>query len=233
MAKKEPKTYILHGWAKNTTKWKPLIKYLKNQGVNPILLKIPGLTAPLKSVWTLDDYVTWLSKTIGNERKINLIAHSFGGRIALKFDVKYPNTINKLILIDSAGIRPSSFPAIIKRYSFLAVAKIGKKLTSSKKARKILYKFAREKDYLQADKALKQTMANVISQDQRNDLPFVKAHTLIIWGSQDNVTPLADGRLINKNITGSRLQIIDQAKHSPHFTHTKDVAKLIIDFLNK
>ncbi len=225
-------TFILHGWSQDTSKWQPLIHRLKSQGVNPTLLHIPGLTAPLSKVWHLDDYCSWFSQRIKSHRHINVIAHSFGGRIAIRFDVKNPNLIQKLVLIDSAGIRATSIPAVIKRVSFRAVAKIGKKITRSSQARKLLYHLAGEHDYEKADQILSQTMHNIIQEDQRTDLAYVKAHTLIIWGSQDRITPLSDGRLIHKSIIGSSLQIMNDARHSPQFSHPDLVAQHIIQFLH-
>ncbi len=226
------KIYILHGWTKDITKWNPLIKELKSNGHQVKLLKIPGLTAKLDKPWNLSDYQAWFENEIKSERNINLIAHSFGGRVAIRFDVKNPNIIKKLILIDSAGVRPQDPATITKRFVFKTLAKIGKKITSSPTARSALYKLARESDYYQADKVLAQTMSNIVSQDQRDELQFVKAHTLIIWGSQDKTTPLSHGRLMNKTITGSTLKIIDEAGHSPHYAHPKEVANYIQKFLS-
>lgn len=231
MATKNTPTFILHGWTTDISKWQPLTSLLKKKGVPAKILKIPGLTSKLDKSWTLNNYVSWLSKEIGQHSSVNLIAHSFGGRVALRFDIKNPNTVKKLVLIDSAGIRPVGIAATLKRVSFKAIAKLGKHLTKNQRARQMLYHLAQEKDYYQANHILAKTMANVIEDDQRPELSFVKAHTLIIWGSGDKVTPLRDGRLINKTITGSTLKIIDGAKHSPQYTHPEQVSELISHFL--
>lgn len=231
MKKRVNTTYILHGWTQDLSKWQPFVRKLKKAGIPAVLLPIPGLSSKLDKPWILDDYVNWLNRQLGTARNVNIIAHSFGGRIAIRFDVKNPNIIKRLVLIDSSGIRPSSLPAVLKRVSFHAMAKIGKKITSHKKAREFLYRLAGESDYFKADQILAQTMANIVKIDQRTDLPFVKAPTLIIWGSQDKITPLSDGRLMNKNITGSTLKIINEAKHSPHYTHPTEVVPIISGFL--
>jgi len=223
---------VLHGWSTQTTKWAPLLKQLKSQGIKTKLLRIPGLTSPIDSPWDLNRYVDWFASQTKTHPHFSVIAHSFGGRIAIKFDIAHPNRIKKLVLIDSAGIRPASITAKVKRASFKAVAKIGKKITTKKSVRKFLYRLAGEQDYYKAHPHLAQTMTNVIEEDLRLSLRFVKAHTLIIWGSQDTTTPLSDGRLMHKTITGSSLKIIDNARHSPHFTHPDIVAAHIDQFLN-
>jgi pimeloyl-ACP methyl ester carboxylesterase len=230
-ANKTP-TYVLHGWTKDTKKWDPLIKGLKKNGLKVKMLKIPGLTDHLDTPWDIENYIDWLDTQTEKEKQVNIIAHSFGGRVAIHYDVKRPNKIKKLILIDSAGIRPDNIPAVIKRASFKALAKIGKKITKHQKARKVLYSLTGERDYYKADKVLAKTMANIVEFDQRDELSFVKAHTLILWGSKDKTTPLSDGRLMNKTITGSSLSIIDGAGHSPQYSHSEIVKNHILDFLS-
>jgi pimeloyl-ACP methyl ester carboxylesterase len=224
--------YVLHGWTNDLAKWSTVEKSLNKAGFKLKVLKIPGLTTDLNKVWNLDDYVAWFKRQVDSQAPIYVIAHSFGGRIALRFDVKNPNVIKKLILIDSAGIRDRSMPTLLKRFSFRLLAKMGRRLTKNPKAREILYKLARERDYYQAKSPLAETMAKIIEEDQSKELPFVKAHTLLIWGSQDKITPLDDGRQMNKSITGSALHIVNGAGHSPHYTHTSEVVTEIGKFLN-
>src|SRR5260221_14279777 len=85
------KIYILHGWAYSTEKWEPFLTLLKKNNFYPVMLKIPGLTAPLNEVWDINNYVTWLEKKLENEKgKVVLLGHSNGGRIALAFSIKCP-----------------------------------------------------------------------------------------------------------------------------------------------
>jgi pimeloyl-ACP methyl ester carboxylesterase len=104
------KVIILHGWAKTLDKWNPLIEELNKKGASANLLRIPGLTEKLEKVWNLSDYVKWLKNIVDKESdKVVLIGHSNGGRIALAFASKYPEKVEKLILIDSAGSITTSF----------------------------------------------------------------------------------------------------------------------------
>ena len=226
----KPSIYILHGWTQDITKWELCVNLLKSAGYKVKLLTIPGLTEKLDKPWNLDNYVQWFKHQVADDRKILVVAHSFGGRVAIRFDVKNPNVIQKLVLIDSAGIRPRTYSAIVKRMSFKALAKIGKRITQNPKARKVLYQLAGERDYYKANTVLAQTMSNIVEEDQQAEIPFVKAHTLILWGSHDTITPLSDGRLMSKMITGSTMKIINDAKHSPHYTHPEEVVDHILKF---
>lgn len=222
---------ILHGWTKTLDKWNGFIDALGKKGIKIELPKIPGLTKNLEEIWHLEDYVNWLHNIANKEKdKVILIGHSNGGRIALAFANQYPEKVKKLILIDSAGIYHNELPHKIKRIVFKTIAKIGKKLTSSRSLKNILYKLARESDYKEADPNVKKTMINLISADLKPILSHIQIPTLIIWGAQDKITPLSDGILMNNLIKNSKLEIIKDARHSPQFTNPEKVTNLILTF---
>ena len=226
------KLYILHGWTYSTEKWNPFIELLKKNGLEPHMLNVPGLTEKTDKIWRLEDYTEWLNETLKKEKsKVILMGHSNGGRIALNFGIKYPQKLDRLILIDSAGIYHNELSVSIKRLIFKNIAKIGKKLSVSARLRNILYKIAGESDYKNATPVMKQTMINLINSDKFLSLDKVEVPTLIIWGREDKTTPLSDGKLMHKLIKNSNLQIIENARHSPMFTNPEEVAKIIYEYI--
>lgn len=231
MKKQKPRIYILHGWTYSKNKWIPFLSLLKSRGFDVSLLSIPGLTEKIDKPWGIDDYVEWLFGKVRKEKQIILIGHSNGGRIALNFSLRYPEKTLALILIDSAGIYHNDILTQIKRYGFLFLAKIGKKILPFNNARKILYFLAGEKDYISANQNMKKTMVNLLSSDQSLDLNKISTRTLIIWGEKDKITPLSDGKLLNKSIVNSKLSVVNGAGHSPQFTHPNEVINIIINNL--
>lgn len=238
MAKKKKKIrsmsqssiYILHGWTQTLNKWANFAKKLESKGFEIKLLKIPGLTEKIDRIWGIDDYVKWLGENLKREKgKIILIGHSNGGRIALNFAIKHPEKISKLVLIDSAGIYHSDIIIRTKRSVFFILAKIGRKVIPLDGARKLLYFLTGEKDYKTADSIMKKTMINLIQSDKSLLIEKVKVPTIIIWGENDNITPLSDAEVLSGKIKNSKLYVIDGAKHAPQFTHTKGVVNKILE----
>jgi pimeloyl-ACP methyl ester carboxylesterase len=224
------KIIILHGWTKNLDKWNYFLEILKKKGFDVELLKIPGLTEKLDKVWDLPDYVQWLKNIVDKEKdKIILMGHSNGGRIALSFTNSYPEKVKKLILIDSAGIYHNELTHRIKLIVFRTIAKIGKKMTSSKTFEDLLYRLAREGDYRKSDPVLKQTMINLLNSNKNLNISKISTPTLIIWGEKDKITPLSDGIVMNELIKNSKFKIVSKAKHSPMYTHAQEVAKIIYE----
>lgn len=219
------KILIIHGWTYSKDKWSEVVDLLKTK-FEVDQLSIPGLTEASGRIWDLDKYVDWLHSII-SDKKVILVGHSNGGRIAAAYASKYPGKIEKLILIDSAGIFHNELPFRIKRFVFKSLAKFGKSLTHSRVLRQALYRFAREKDYLSAAPKMRQTMKNLISQDLTPTLRFIKVPTLIIWGEKDRITPISDSAIFKKEIGNSKRKIIGNAGHSPFFTHPQKVADII------
>lgn len=218
----------MHGWTYSLEKWRVFDELLSKEGFKVRFLKIPGLTSKSDLVWDVDKYLGWLENQIASEKeKIILLGHSNGGRIATLYSIKRPDKIKKLILIDSAGIYHNEPFLKIKRYLFNVIAKFGKKITDSNFMRKLLYKIAGEKDYMDASDNMKKTMANMIKIDLTPMLKDMKVPTLLVWGRADKLTPVSDAHMFNKMIKNSSLRIIEGARHSPFYTHPQKVVDII------
>lgn len=220
--------YILHGWSYSVEKWTPFVKDLESKGFKINLLKIPGLTEKINKPWSIENYDNWLYKKLENEKKIILIGHSNGGRIAMAFAIKYPDKVSKLILIDSAGIFHNEVFLRTKRILFGSLAKIGTKIVSNKNLRDFLYFLARERDYKNASPNMKRTMVNLIESDKTLKIDRISVPTIIIWGQDDRITPVSDGKILSERIVNSKLYIINDARHSPQFTHSQQVCDIIL-----
>lgn len=223
---------IVHGWTYSINKYKKISSLLNSYGLKTTILKVPGLTAKIEKSWDLNDYILWLKKIVNKEKdRVVLIGHSNGGRIAATYASVYPTNLDRLILIDCAGILHDELRAKLRLLFFSTLAKLGRKVGSSALLKNLLYKMTGESDYNNATPIMKKTMTNLIKKDLSVSLAKITVPTLIIWGEYDKVTPLKDGELIHRLIKNSKLCIVKGAKHSPHFTHAEEVAEIIKKYL--
>jgi len=214
---------ILHGWGSDIKRWLPVKKLLANNGFEVYLPKLPG-----DRVRNTADYSLWVSNYTRNLKTFCLLGHSFGGQIAINFTAKYPKKVAKLILINSAGIRSR---ARLKRLIFTPLAKIGKHILTDK-MKHVIYRFLKSVDYYQATPVMKETLKNILREDQQTNLTKIFQPTLIIWGGQDQLTPLADGQLIHRLIKNSQLEVFPDARHGLPFTHSQVLVSLIKNFIS-
>ena len=226
---------VLHGWRSSKEKWEKVKMGLEREGFRVIIPDFPGFgEEDLKKAWNLDDYLNWTKDFI--EKKIHsgelsenffLLGHSFGGRVAIKFSVKYPEKLKGLILVSSAGIKPkkrliSKFSPLLKKLSFLPGYDF---------FRKVFYKFIiRRSDYLKVEGAMKETFKNIIEEDLTAVLSQVKTDTFIVWGKEDKMTPINDAYLMNKKIENSKLEVLENIGHAPYIENPDLLAKKILEF---
>lgn len=225
--------YILHGWTYSTDKWLPFLDLLKEHGIEATLLPIPGLTKPLEKAWTMKQYVQWLQRILKDESDVILLGHSNGGRISLAYAREYPEKIRHLFLLDSAGVYHNDLALRLKRGIFKGIAKVGKQLIRHPLPRKMLYKLTREQDYHDAPPVAREIMKNMILSDKQEHFRHVTVPTSLIWGRNDQQTPLADGLKMYAIIPKSLMHIIDGARHSPQFTHAQQVRDIVVKTLRK
>ncbi len=227
---KDSQIVILHGWtASNQTKnkWQPLIKLLEDQKYSVRFLLLPGLTQPLNESWDLHDYMVWLDTQLPKSQQSIIIGHSFGGQLAIKYAAHNPERLKCLLLIDSSGVPDNRWQKKLKRSVFWVLAKIGKNLPQQKKLKKLLYVLAGERDYYHATEKQKVTMRQAIRTDIREEASKIQIPTLILWGENDQTTPVFMGENLAMLIQKSYLQIIPDARHSPQYTHPNQVASII------
>ena len=102
---------LLHGWGANITLYAGIIHVLAGNH-RVIALDMPGFgkTTEPSEPWCVDDYVDFVMKFIESFDlvKFSVVVHSFGGRVFFKMNARenLPFTIDKAVLIDSAGILP-------------------------------------------------------------------------------------------------------------------------------
>ncbi|OGF22782.1 hypothetical protein A2Y83_03945 [Candidatus Falkowbacteria bacterium RBG_13_39_14] len=187
-----------------------------------------------------------------------IIAHSFGGRVAIKLAAKNPEWISEIFLCDAAGIK---HPPTIRQKLAGAVARGWRKVvklmgtksgdnhstahgkippspqagsTPFRKGgmvRRVFYKLIGATDYYNCkNEIMKETFKNVIAEDLTNCLDKIKIPATIIWGEKDRYTPLVDGRLMNEKIKRSELHVIKGAGHGVHLYAAEEVCRIIQNY---
>ena len=222
---------LLHGWGADSRSWSLVAGNLP-QNLRVVIPDLPGFGAssiPPPS-FTLSDYAAVVGNLIQKLQLKNpvLIGHSFGGRIAVKLISLNPKLVSKLILVDSAGLKSGSKNIIRILAGFL---KPLFRLPLLKNFRPPLLKIIASDDYLAAG-PLAPVFKNILAENLRPLLAKITAPTLVIWGENDTVTPLAAAEIFNREIRNSRLAVIKNAGHFPFFDQPEEFIKILTAFLN-
>ncbi len=227
---------LLHGWGGSIQTMMPVFNILKSK-FRVIILDLPGFgESSIPDIpWNSYDYAECIYKFI---QKLNLnisiiFGHSHGGRISIVLSSKY-NIANKLILIDSAGLIPKrSAKYYIKVYWFKLLKNIYLLIPAQNKEEKIqkFYRRYGSQDYKDANGIMRQTMVRVINDNLLKELKLIRVPTLLIWGENDEDTPLYMGKIMEANIPDSGLVILKGAGHYSYVDNYDQFRAVINVFL--
>ena len=209
---------LLHGWLASLETMMPLQKHLaKHFKVYNVDIIGFGRSDLPDNPMNTNEFGDFLKEFI-NKLKIKkpiLIGHSHGGRTIINYAGRNLGEINKIVLIDSAGIKPKrGISYYTKVYSYKTVKNVVKILPKkcSNLREKALGKFGSD-DYKNSPEVLRKTMNNILNEDQQKIMPNIKVPTLLIWGENDTATPIEDAKKMEKLIPNCGIAKIDGAGH--------------------
>jgi pimeloyl-ACP methyl ester carboxylesterase len=201
---------LLHGWACNKDIFNSFLDRLAlHFRVCSIDLPGFGQSDPPPTAWGVEEYTSMLEKFVAELDIKNpvLLGHSFGGRISILFASR--NSVNKVLLVDSAGIRPRrTLRYHIKVCSFKAMKRLLPLLMGRKRANERIEAYrkrAGSSDYKAAEGIMRNVLIKTVNEDLRYAMPRIKAPTLLVWGVNDTATPLADAETMKRLIPDSGL----------------------------
>lgn len=216
----------MHGWGQSSDCFKEIADYLSSF-CTITLVDFCGFGksgVPDKPM-SVSDYSRQIVDIIKeyNMRDVIVIAHSFGGRVALEACYKYPHYFSKLVLVDIAGIKPRRH---IDYYCKVLIYKFKKKL-------KLNTEKYGSADYKRLDEVMKQTFVNVVNYDQTYQLKSIKTDTLIVWGRCDKETPMYMAKRLHKKLANSKLVVFEDAGHFCFLDDLYNFMLLVKEFINE
>lgn len=217
---------FLHGWRSNKEVWAEIFN--KTKGFELYALDFPGfgVSQTPKQPMTVGDYANVVAAFIQklNLRNVTVVGHSFGGRVGIKLAHHHPELVHKLLLVDSAGFAMDD----AKKKVYKSAAKVVKPLFKPKfmqGLRKKIYEHMGAVDYV-ATPQLQQTFVNIVSEDLTDDMKHIKASTLIVFGEDDEDTPLPFAEKMNALIPHSRFI---RFQHAGHFCFLDKPEEFVVE----
>lgn len=170
-------------------------------------LKGFGKNQGMEWPYSLNDYLTEVKEYMYKNSIVypNLIAHSFGGRIALKGASEDKNLFDKLVLTGCAGLKPK---ATIKKCFKRGVFLVAKRFIPKERLQAFY-----SKDYRELSPVMKESFKKIVSEHLDDRLPFIYNKTLLVFGKNDRETPIYMAKRLNSGIKNSSLLLFENAGH--------------------
>ena len=226
---------LLHGWLTDMETMRPIANSLM-QNFKVYLVDVIGfgksdlLTKPINTD-EYGDFLDGFCKELKIENPI-LIGHSNGGRIIINAVGRKLVEPRKIVLIDSAGLKPKR---PLTYYIKVGIAKCGKAVLNilpvSKESKEKIRNKVGSSDYKASSEVLKETMKTILSEDQTENLKNISVPTLLIWGRYDTATPIADGRKMEKLIDNAGLVEYPNGTHFSYLENIQNCNIVLNEFL--
>ena len=227
------KLIFIHGAGNTSLVW----RYQSEHFPGSEAISLPGHPEG-EPCTSIDDYVGWLHRYILDQGYSELIlcGHSMGGAVAQAYALTYPEDIKALVLIATgARLRVKS--------DFLSMIEAGIESPA------VWLENLVEPFYSRVAPELKEIVINEVTKvgarAQLNDfgccdkfdimdrISQIKAPTLVICGSEDDMTPVKFSQYLATQISGARLVIIEGGTHFAFMEKPEEVNQAIEKFLRE
>lgn len=230
-----PPVLVLHGWGASIEAVYPIVTGLSSVAT-VYALDLPGFgeSELPPEPWGVEDYQAFVAAFM-DAMQIegpSIVGHSNGGRIAIRMACTEPHRASRLVLVDSAGVRPRR---TLRWYRRVGMAKVGKHAARflgapGERLRALLVGRAASADYLAAG-AMQPTLVRLVNADLRPYMPGIEVPTLLVWGSDDSDTPLSAAREMERLIPDAGLVVLEGAGHYSYLDQPARFARIVSHFV--
>jgi pimeloyl-ACP methyl ester carboxylesterase len=243
-----PALILLHGLWGGTNEWQAIIGPLakKHRVIAMDFLGFHGSAKPEAQYHNalLSQFLTGFIDALGLE-DVTLIGHAMGANAATYTAFHHPQNIARLVLVDGAGYhnpdRDLSQPMSAGMINFRRIA-TGSSVDATERFLKrrvkdpslVTREWAEHAFHLWLDSAraigdMLREGGDLTEEEMRQiDLP-----TLVIWGAEDKVFPIANAERLRTDIEGSEVHIIEDAGHLPQLEQTEAFLDVLLPFLEE
>lgn len=218
---------LLHGLAGSSRWWSRNIRGLSEDrrvvipdlvgyGRSPLAGRVPTMPA------TADLLASWLDSM--ELDRVDIAGHSMGGQVSIHFAARYPDRVDRLVLVDAAGIPRPITPGNVARFA-LEIAPLWR--WGDPTFLRVIVGDA----WTAGPRTLLRSISHIVRDDVRPLLPSITAPTLIVWGEHDNWVPRSHALEFRRSIPNSSLVVMRGAAHMPMVDRPEAFDRLVIRFL--
>lgn len=217
---------VLHGWGSSSDVMLPLAQSLANIRTCYIP-DLPGFgdSPQPPRPWSLEDYTglveQFIREVIGG--KTDLLVHSFGARIAIKLlsSTAGSELAARVLVTGGAGMKPrrsltfylKSYTARLLKLPFTLLPASLRDRALGRLRNSALWKALGSSDYNKLEGVMRETFVQTVSEHLDEHLEQIPHEVLLLWGKEDNATPLYQAERMEKGIGNAALVAMDRAGH--------------------
>ncbi len=231
-----PPVVFLHGLMGNTDCWYDAASAVVISGFRAIIPFIPIQDMPLGDT-NVSGIVKFISSFLDhlNLDQIILVGNSLGGQIAVRYASQNLDSVIGLLLSGSSGIYEMELGKTTFRRSDRDFIRLKAEMTfydpkmvNDDLVDRICEISTNRSQALRFLRASRSSMTDLIVGELQNlDMP-----AFLIWGLEDQITPIDVGYEFQKLLPNAELHLIKNCGHAPMMEHPEIFNKLMVNYLN-
>lgn len=240
-----PVVVLIHGVGDQASVWSKSIAPLsaKHRVIALDLIGFGHSDKPLLD-YRVDTFVDFLTGFLNalNVSRASLVGNSLGGWVAAQYALRHPESVDRLVLVDAAGLaeKGGTINKKIANAFRLSARDDYRYLSPLTFYDKKFHPTEAFLDYAMTERVrrgdgytITRTMASITRGDGilNNRLGAILAPTLIVWGRADGLIPISVAHRFNSEIKGSRLAILEKCGHVPEIECPSALNAVLLDFL--
>jgi pimeloyl-ACP methyl ester carboxylesterase len=194
--------------------------------------------AYVESFIDLSRFYPWILQEL-NVGKATLLGHFIGGWLAAEMAVMCPEMVEKLVLIDSAGVKPQRGEiADIFLHGIEGTRALSFQDVAQVRDYESLFPPPKSPEERERQTVNREATTRYCWKPYVHDpmLPLLLGRlrnpTLIVWGREDRIVPLECAEAFHASIANSRLAVIDQCGHLPQFERPQEFMRALSEFFS-
>ncbi len=204
-----PVVVALHGWQRSGADFAEIVA-----GLDAVAPNLPGgstaAEAPAEA-WGSPEYAELVADAIRPFGPVVVVAHSFGGRVAVHLAAKHPELVRGLVLTGVPLLRLQSAPKapigfrVLKRLAALGLIS-QKRLEAERRKRG-------SSDYNAAQGVVRDIFVTLVNEDYRDVLAQITVPVRMVWGQDDNQAPVDAAEVASRLIAGATFRVVPGGGH--------------------
>jgi pimeloyl-ACP methyl ester carboxylesterase len=229
-----PDVVVLHGWGGRIESMAPTLDCLSG-AFSVTAIDLPGFgEAPFpQGIWGTPDFAAFTRDVLAQLQiaRAHFVGHSFGGKVSMYLAAVHRDLVDKLVLVDATGVRlPPSLGARFKKATAHLGRAAGKLGPVGQRFKDAVYARVSSGDYRDAG-PLRPILFRVVNEDYQGFFPRIGSSTLLIWGDQDESTPLGMARVMEHQIPDAGLVVFEGAGHFSYLDDPERFCRVVRHFL--
>lgn len=181
------------------------------------------IRGPLPDIPALAAVLAGWMEEVGAPRA-HVVGHSMGGQLSLHLAARFPERVERLVLVDAAGIPRPLGPRGLLRFA--------REVAPPRRWGDPAFLPVIVGDSLRAGPVtILRALSHIVRDDVRPLLSAIQAPTLVVWGERDGIVPLSHGRTLREHVPGARLLVLGRAAHNPMVDRPDDFNHAVLAFL--